>query len=390
MTNAIHCGYCLEPVIEPTSIWARVTQSNSEKVHTLACSHKFHYACVQEGVNEQIMVGLAKEGQPTCPACRKVFDFTSSTTKIMDMVKTAAKVAAQFARYGGFAAGYLTIHALASPLALGSVVAVAAARALGGIVGSLLGEIAFGYLWDATGATTLQNCIRLHNWQHGMKLEVTDLNCGELLNTEKAIIKHLTRAWIDACTDILDNFSTNPLHESYDLVAEITEEERDHLILQAVIDLVHNDPGTFALLKNNIHAQKSDAFEEAFDTSISQQLAKFGIIKLNERANREITLALKEGWVKMCTIVLLQFPNDEELQAKADLAPNMSEEDRNQLLEKAFDDLATSNPETFAILKNNVLNPEGEDFLDAFQISFVTQLLKFCILLPKNEQSSAE
>lgn len=261
-----NCTICQEPNVEPKSWFRSFNQPTKDKVHTLACGHKFHLHCIQEGVNEQIKLGLAKEGAGTCPNCRQVTNLTSSTSKIASMLGTASivcSIAASLLGIGITAAG--TIY-----LGLPAVVVKAAI-----VISPFVSDFLYNKMLEhGLCNIILRACIGIHNWRTGLELKMDDLNAMEIASEESH--GEVTRnIWIHTWEHLIDDWGNSGLTEYFDPVPNISEDQRKNLLAQAYEDMATRDPATFAGLKN--HPHRSDEWLEAFMES-GAQLVQFNIL----------------------------------------------------------------------------------------------------------------
>ncbi|MBA3239005.1 MAG: hypothetical protein H0T62_11750 [Parachlamydiaceae bacterium] len=254
------CAYCQDPLVEPNDIWQRFNQPTQKKVHALACGHKFHLSCVQEGTNEQIRLGFGQEGAATCPNCRKVIDLSSSSFKIKETLITLTKVISYASHFFAIVLpAYIATHLGVDCIFITPLV----------IVCSILTELILPKIFNYGLCKVLTNaCIRLHNWRSGLNLTIFDLNPTELIGDKRHNAQMRKKIWIDSWQAIIANWQKTEMPIFYNLNLEISNEDQADLLNRAYAKVSADNPGTFANLQNK--ALQSDEWTHAFFESIEQ------------------------------------------------------------------------------------------------------------------------
>lgn len=274
-----NCTICQESLFEPTSWWDSWKQTTQKKVHKLACSHKFHTSCLQISVNEQMMNGRAVEGQGTCPNCRSVIDFSSSSKKVGNLLNLAIHVAAAAAMVFGvlFTAFILAKFEIMEPSLF--------SKGLSFFGGSFACFLALSVCFKWGTPSLLAACKRFHNWKTGLDLKDHELNNTEIWESviweKETILKEL---WILCMEKRIENWAQSENKDIkfngkiFKLNDNIEKEQLESLLNQAYDDLPIDDPAVYAMWKNNAHAPKSENLMYACIESAQMQLVKFGIL----------------------------------------------------------------------------------------------------------------
>ncbi|MCE5295453.1 MAG: hypothetical protein LLF94_12700 [Chlamydiales bacterium] len=268
-TQIDNCVICLGPQFEPIHWYDSFKQNTKDKVHTLACNHKFHRPCIQESINEQIKHGRAKEGKATCPHCRAITNLTSSSKQVGAYITVYSKILATALSIAVFATGIFVASRFIEP---GFIAANSVALA-SWLVTKFIINVSNQHLSHHVVNVSL----KLHQWKTGLSLTVDQLNFSELISDKKINAEYVKNTWKEHVQAII---------EQKDEFPEITISDRllDENTIELILDTTYanlreQDPGVFAALHNN--SPHSDQWLDAFDESLNQ-LERDELLTFNE------------------------------------------------------------------------------------------------------------